>query len=118
MSEPLDPFVADLLARLNDNLREQFEERAGVLEFEANFPRGLAECLGLLDVLRCNLEGLSGVTAIQIELDGQTLWIAATDLDIARQHLADIHATEIAVLDLRTVIDEQYGGIAMLTTLG
>lgn len=118
MPEPLDPFVADLLARLNDNLREQFEERAGLLEFSANFPRRLAESLGLLDVLRCNLAGLSGVTCIQIELDGQTQWIAATNLDYARQHLVEIHATEIAVFDLRTAIDEQYNGIAMLTTLG
>jgi hypothetical protein len=118
MPEPLDPLVADLLRRLNDNLREQFEERAAILEFDAHFPRGLAECLGLLDVLRCNLAGLSGVMAIQIEQDGQTQWIASTDLDHARQRLVEIHATEIAVLDLRTTIDEQYGGIAMLSTLG
>ncbi len=51
MPEPIDPIVADLLARLNDNLREQFEERAAIMEFDALFPRQLAECLGLLDVL-------------------------------------------------------------------
>ncbi len=118
MPQPIDPIVADLLARLTDNLREDFEERAGILEFDANFPRRLAECLGLLDVLSHNLTGLSGVTAMQIELDGQTQWIATTDPEHARQHLADIHATEIAVLDLRTVIDEQYSGLAALTFLG
>lgn len=118
MPEPIDPIVADLLARLSDNIREQFEERAAIMEFDAEFPRRLAECLGLLDVLGRNLTGLSGVSAMQIELDGQTQWIATTDLNYARQHLADIRATEIAVLDLRTTIDEQYTGVAALTFLG
>lgn len=118
MPEPIDPIVADLLARLSENLREDFEERAAIMEFDAKFPRRLAECLGLLDVLGRNLTGLSGVSAMQIELDGQTQWIATTDLSHARQHLADMHAAEIAVLDLRTVIEEQYAGVAMLTNLG
>jgi hypothetical protein len=118
MPEPIDPIVADLLSRLNDNLREEFEERAGILEFDANFPRRLAESLGLLDVLRRNLNGLSGVTGIQIELGGQTQWLATTDIDYARQHLAEVQATEIASMDLRTVIEEQYSGIAMLATVG
>jgi len=118
MPEPIDPIVADLLARLSDHLREDFEERAAIMEFDAQFPRRLAECLGLLDVLGRNLTGLSGVSAMQIELDGQTQWIAVTDLSHARQHLAAIHATEIAVLDLRTAIEEQYAGLALLTTVG
>jgi len=118
MPEPIDPIVADLLARLNENMQEAFFERASIMEFDAHFPRRLAECLGLLDILGRNLTGLSGVSAMQIELDGATQWIATTDLDHARQHLADIHATEIAVLDLRTAIEEQYSGVAMLTFLG
>jgi hypothetical protein len=118
MPEPIDPIVADLLARLNDNIREAFEERCSILEFEADFPRRLAEALGLLDVLRHHLHELSGVTCLQIELDGQTQWIATTDLDYARQRVADICAEEAAVVDLIDVMNEQYGGIAMLTTLG
>lgn len=118
MPEPIDPIVADLLARLNENIREQFEERAAIMEFDAEFPRRLAECLGLLDVLSRNLTGLTGVTAMQYELDGESQWLATTDLAYARQHLADICATEIAVLDLREVLEEQYGGVATLTTVG
>ncbi len=118
MPEPIDPIVADLLARLNDNIREQFEERAAIMEFDAEFPRRLAECLGLLDVLSRNLTGLTGVSAMQIELDGETQWMATTDLAYARQHLADICAIEIAVLDLTEVLNEQYSGVALLTTVG
>jgi hypothetical protein len=36
---------------LDDNLREAFDERAGILEFEAGLPRAHAECLALLNVL-------------------------------------------------------------------
>lgn len=51
MPKPLDPLVADLVDRLDDNLREAFEERAGIIEFDANLPRAHAECLALLNVL-------------------------------------------------------------------
>jgi len=115
---PLDPIVADFLSRLTENLQEEFEERAAILEFDANYPRRLAECLGLLDVLRRNLSGLTGVTALQIELDGQTEWLAVTDAAYVRQHLEDIHARVLAECDLHIVIDEQYAGCACLTNLG
>ncbi len=51
MQQPIDPLVASLVDRLNDNLREAFEERAGILEFEAGLPRAHGECLALLNVL-------------------------------------------------------------------
>ena len=49
---PIDPLVADMVRLLDANLREEFEERAGIIEFEAQVPRAHAECLALLDVLR------------------------------------------------------------------
>ena len=51
MPNPQDPLVAELVSRLDDNLREAFEERAGIIEFDANLPRAHAECLALLNVL-------------------------------------------------------------------
>ena len=51
MQTPIDPLVADLVNRLDDTLREAYEERAGIIEFEANLPREHAECLALLNVL-------------------------------------------------------------------
>lgn len=51
----IDPFVADLLARLAVNLREEFAERIERLEFDAEFPNRLAICLGLLDVVQGRL---------------------------------------------------------------
>ena len=49
---PQDALVADLITRLDTEQREDFEERAGIIEFEAQVSRGHAECLALLDVLR------------------------------------------------------------------
>ena len=116
--DALDPLVADIVNKLDAVLREDFEERAGIIEFDALVPRAHAECLALLDVLRRHPEALSGVTVLEIELDGGTQWLLSTDLLFARQHLSDIGATEIVVLDLAEVIEEQYGGIALLTPLG
>jgi hypothetical protein len=53
---PLEPIVDALVARLDDNLREAFEERAGILTWEAGKPRELAEALALLDVIRLHPE--------------------------------------------------------------
>ncbi len=49
---PLDALVADMVTLLDDSQREEFEERAGIIEFEAKLPRAHAECLALLNVLR------------------------------------------------------------------
>lgn len=48
---PLDAGVARLVAKLDDNRREAFEERAGILEFDACIPRLEAERLALIQTL-------------------------------------------------------------------
>lgn len=50
--EPQAEIVAVLLQLLNETEREAFEERAGIIEFEAGLSRGHAECLALLEILR------------------------------------------------------------------
>lgn len=112
------PIVAELLAELDEHQHEQFQERAGILEFDAGLNRQFAEALAMLDLIRQNPLALSGITVLQVELDGSTEWLLTTDLAFARQHLADIHAKEIAVVNLGDVVAQQYGGLATLTTLG
>lgn len=49
----MNEIVADLLARLDANQLEEFEERAGIIEFEqADVQRSLAEALAMLCILR------------------------------------------------------------------
>ena len=55
----MNQIVADLVALLDADQREAFEERAGIIEFEAGVPRDLSEALALLCVLRQYPEVLS-----------------------------------------------------------
>lgn len=48
----MHPLVETIVTQLDADLREEFDERAGIIEFEAKLPRDHAECLALLDVLR------------------------------------------------------------------
>lgn len=47
-----DPIVSDFVNLLDANLREAWEERSAILEFEAGLSRNLAEALALLLVIR------------------------------------------------------------------
>ena len=115
----LRPFVGDVLECCDAGQLEAFAERAAILEFEAGIqPRGLAESLAVLDLLRQFPSLITGLSVLQVELDGATQWLLTTDLVLTRQHLADIGGNEIAVLDPAEVVRAQYGGVALLGTVG
>jgi hypothetical protein len=115
---PTDPLVAELVERLDASQREDFEERAAIMQFDGGLPRGHAECLALLDLLSRHPSVLSGVTVLEIDRDGGTEWLLTTDLQHARRYVADVGGSEIAVRQLADVLLTQYGGVAVLTTLG
>ena len=56
---PKDAIVADIVSQLDPDLREEFEERAGIMEFDGKVPRGHAECLALIDVLLRHPEAIT-----------------------------------------------------------
>jgi hypothetical protein len=41
--QPIDPLVSEISETLTDNLKEEFHERAAIIEFESNIPRDNAE---------------------------------------------------------------------------
>lgn len=47
---PIDPLVAELYETLTDNLKEEFHERAAIIEFDSNVPRDHAERLAMICV--------------------------------------------------------------------
>lgn len=51
-SHPLHPIVSDMVSVLNDDLRDFYEERAGIFEFDGNNDRSLAEALALLEIAK------------------------------------------------------------------
>jgi hypothetical protein len=69
MQSPLDPLVAEVVSQLDADLREDFEERAGIIEFDANLPRAHAECLALLNLLLRHPECLLTLTDRQSNKD-------------------------------------------------
>ena len=48
---PIDPFVSEVYDTLTDNLKEEFHERASIIEFDSNLPREHAERLAMDAVL-------------------------------------------------------------------
>lgn len=46
------PIMAEMLSALNESQREAYEERAGILEYDAALDRNLAEAVALLEVIR------------------------------------------------------------------
>ncbi len=46
-----DAIVSDLVSLLDANLREAYEERAAIMEFDGGVNRELAEALALLQVI-------------------------------------------------------------------
>ena len=112
----MDSLVAEIVSQLNPDLLEDFQERAGIMEFDAQLPRAHAEALALLDLLRRYPNALSGVTVLEVEWSGSTEWMLTTDITTARQHISTTGGKEIGTVDLADVINQQYGGMAMLTT--
>ena len=49
---PPHPVVLEMLSDLGENEREFYEERAGILEFDAGLDRPFAEALALLEIVR------------------------------------------------------------------
>ena len=110
--------VADLVLRLDDNLREDFEERAGIIEFDGAQPRDHAECLALLDVLRRHPAALLGVTVLQVDLDGQPRFVVTTDTDAAHRQLLSVDGRVIRAVELSSVVRARFGGLALMTRIG
>ena len=102
--------IADLLDRLDVELRYQFEERAGAIEFGSGVPRDEAEALGLIDLLRSHPGALLGITAYEIERDGRVAIIVTTGTDAA----GSISNRLLMTVDLAEVISTRFGGIAIL----
>jgi hypothetical protein len=48
----MNTIVEELLNRLDEDQREDFEERAAIMQYDGKMPRDHAECLALLDLIR------------------------------------------------------------------
>lgn len=114
MPRPVDPLVAELADRLDESHREWFEERAGIVEFDAGRSRVDAERLALLMLLRRHPAALVGVTVLQMTLDGATRWALTAEVGRARLHLAELGAVDVHEVALADVVRAHPGAITFI----
>ena len=110
---PLDPLVCGLVRILHADLREDFAERAAIIEYDAGLDRAHAECLALLAILNRHPLALSRVCVVQFELDGVRQWLLTTDYARALMHVGYAGGVEVEVVELTGVV-EAHGGMARL----
>ncbi len=110
--------IADLLVRLDPDLRYQFEERAGIMEFDGGLSRDEAETLALIDLLRRHPGALIGLAALQVENRGRPAFVFTTNLDFARDHLPTLGVTVIDIVDPAEIVRTHFGGTALLVRFG
>ena len=113
---PTHPIVEALVARLDDNLREAFEERAGILQFEAGQARETAEPLALLDVVRMNPMAFAGVVCLGATASGARVFAIAAEEGPARAALEALGGQRAARVDLAIAL-ASLGGVARLTSI-
>jgi len=101
--------ILDLVHRLNEDQREEFEERAAVREFDGGFPREHAECLALLDVYRRHPLAVHGLSIHKLAPSGYVL-----TGDPVR--VSELSPRALFTADLLEVLAE-FGGLARLSSL-
>ena len=101
--------VSEILENLNDDLREDFEERAAIMEFDGGLDRRLAEALALLCVLHTHPRAL---VALEVELNGETQYLLTTSLGNAKLRLG---GNIVRVLDPVDLLHREFNDLAQLT---
>ena len=113
----VNPLVGEVVDTLPTDLREDFEERAAIMEHDGELPRAEAECRALLSVLRRFPEVIVGVTVLRFRMDGVPQYLLTTDLELAGRHLAHLGAAEVDTVPLAEVVADRCGGLAALVRL-
>ena len=72
--------VNDLVNRLDEPLRDLYEERAGIMQFDAGLSREHAECLALLNLYRDHPMEILGILVLHLTAEEYLLVHKATDL--------------------------------------
>ena len=117
MTVCINPLVGEVVGTLPADLREDFEERAAIMEHDGELPRAEAECRALLSVLRRYPEVITGVTVLRFHMQGVPQFLVTTDLDLAGRHLAHLDAVEVTTVPLADVVADRCGGLAALVRL-
>lgn len=112
---PLDAGVARIVGWLDADRREAFEERAGILEYDAKLPRLEAERLALIQTLsHCGLPPNGTVRVLRAQIGERVHWTLTTDPVSARAALLALGSIDPIEAALDLVVRSQFGDLAFL----
>lgn len=57
------------------------------------------------------------ITVLEAVIDGQPQWLLTTDLDHARRYVSALGGAVCATCDPADILESQYQGVAVLSTL-
>lgn len=112
--KPLHPIVASMVANLNSDLREDFEERAAIMEFEAGLDRTLAEALALLCVLQNHPVCLRPLVALEVQLNGEHRHLITGSLGDTQLRIQTMGGSIVHVLDPIELLRAEFHDTAWL----
>lgn len=117
MPRPIDPLVAEIVDQLDEDLREEFEERAGIVEYDGNMARAHAECLALLMLLQNHPEAICGLTVLEMHADRETYWLLTTDPVTARKYISERGGLPTTLRSLVEILKAESGFVARLAPI-
>ena len=109
-----NPLVSQLVQALSPELREDFEERAAIMEFDGELAHDHAEALALLDVLLRHPDALLDLDLFAIGRDGDTRYLLCHRGQLSADRLRSIGYEVTTPASLHALLQAQFDGIAML----
>lgn len=114
-SKCINPLVDELVRSLSPSLREDFEERAGIMEFDGRKSRECAEALALLDVLKRHPGSLMKIHLFSMSRDGITRYLLCSRGGMTEERLVSLGYDDVTELQLEETLMDQFNGLAMLS---
>lgn len=112
---PINPLVASLVQRLSTDLREDYEERAAIMEFDGLLSRDLAEALALLDVIQRYPDALLGLSMLRVVQLGKVRYVITRNAESTRRALLSVGCHVSLPLPLQQTFQHEFNGWAWLS---
>jgi len=111
----INPLVAELVQSLSAEVREDFEERAAIMEFDGRTSRECAEALALLDVLKRHPAALLDVDVFSVTQDRITKFLVCRRGRMTAERLRSVGYEAVKEVQLSTTLWVHFNGLAMLS---
>lgn len=112
---PSNPIVASLVQRLSTDLRDDYEERAAIMEFDAVLSRDLAEAHALLDLIQRHPDALLGLSMLRVIQRGKVRFVITKDAESTRRALLLLGCHVSLPLPLQQTYQHEFDGWAWLS---